>query len=143
MTLIIFPILTFFMKDLTAMLSQKILLVDDERLCADIIEEALLTKGAYQVEKASNGQEGLEKYKILMPDLVIMDIEMPVMDGYESSSRIKSFDPQAKILVVTGNPHHPSAQKTLDEGIALSVLQKPVRLVDLSRIIQENLPAYH
>jgi two-component system chemotaxis response regulator CheY len=124
-------------------LSQKILLVDDESMCADIIEEALLMKGAYHIEKASNGQEGLEKYKALMPDLVIMDIEMPVMDGYESSSRIKSFDPQAKILVVTGNPQHPSARKTLDDGIALSVLQKPVRLRDLNRIIQENLSAYH
>ena len=122
---------------------QKILLVDDERICSDIIEEALLAKGPYQVEKASNGQEGLEKYMTLMPDLVIMDIEMPVMDGYESSSRIKSFDPRAKILVVTGNPRHPSAQKTLDEGIAFSVLKKPIRLGDLSRIIQENLPSYN
>ena len=125
------------------MLSQKILLVDDERVSSDIIEEALLTKGMYYIEKAFNGQEGLEKYKSLMPDLVIMDIEMPIMDGYESSSRIKSFDPEAKILVVTGNPHHPSAKRTLDEGIALSVLQKPIRLGDLSRIIQENLQAYH
>jgi CheY-like chemotaxis protein len=123
--------------------SQKILLVDDESLCVDIIEEALLTRGAYQIEKASNGREGLEKYKTLLPDLVIMDIEMPVMDGYESSFRIKSFDPQAKILVVTGNPQHPSAKKTLDDGIALTVLQKPVRMRDLNRIIQENLPAYH
>jgi len=102
-----------------------------------------VSKGAYYVEKASNGQEGLEKYKALMPDLVIMDIEMPIMDGYESSSRIKSFDPKAKILVVTGNPQHPSAKRTLDEGIALSVLQKPIRLGDLSRIIQENLQAFN
>ena len=125
------------------MLSQKILLVDDERLSSDIIEEALLTNGVYYVEKASNGQEGLEKYKAFMPDLVIMDIEMPIMDGYESSSRIKSFDPKAKILVVTGNPQHPSARRTLDEGIALSVLQKPLRLGDLSRIIQENLQVFN
>ena len=68
---------------------------------------------------------------------------MPIMDGYESSSRIKSFDPKAKILVVTGNPQHPSAKRTLDEGIALSVLQKPIRLGDLSRIIQENLQAFN
>lgn len=48
-----------------------------------------------------------------------MDIEMPVMDGYESSSKIKSFDPKARILVLTGNPNDARAKRIMEEGIAL------------------------
>jgi len=70
-----------------------------------------------------------------------MDVEMPVMDGYESSSKIKSFDPNARILVLTGNATDCRARRTIEEGIALILLQKPVRLMDLNRTINENLPA--
>jgi len=119
---------------------QKILIVDDENTILDLISELLNIEG-YYIEKALNGQEALEKYKLFSPDIVIMDIEMPVMDGYESSSRIKSFDPEAKILVLTGNPNDSRAQRTLKEGIAFNLLKKPVRLKDLTQIIRENLPS--
>jgi CheY-like chemotaxis protein len=123
------------------MTPQKILLVDDERALSELISEGLLIKGDYDIEKALNGSEALEKYKEFLPDIVVMDIEMPVMDGYESSSKIKSFDPNAKILVMTGNPWCDRARKTIEEGIALSLLEKPVSLEDLNRTIRENLPA--
>jgi CheY-like chemotaxis protein len=97
-------------------------------------------EGGYDIEQASNGEEALAKYKAFMPDLVIMDIEMPVMDGYDSSSRIKSFDPDAKILMLTGNPGDTRADKTIKEGIALTILNKPIRLKELNHTIMENLP---
>lgn len=121
------------------MLQQKILVVDDERLLTDLMSESLQMVGHYDVEKASNGEEGFEKYKSFLPDIVLMDIEMPVMDGYESSRQIKSFDPNAKILVLTGNPSDSRAKKSLKEGIALTLLEKPVRLGFLNQIIRENL----
>ena len=124
------------------MIDEKILIVDDEKLISDLMSEALNLAGFQHVESAANGQEGLEKYKAFSPDLVIMDIEMPVMDGYESSSKIKSFDPRAKILVLTGNPGDVRARKTISEGIAVTLLEKPIDLIDLSRIVRENLPVY-
>ena len=123
------------------MIAEKILIVDDEKFISDLLSEALNLAGFLNVERASNGKEGLDKYKELLPDLVLMDIEMPVMDGYESSSKIKSFDPRAKILVLTGNPGDSRARKTINEGIALSLLEKPIDLRDLNRIVRENLPA--
>ena len=132
--------LTFFSKVLI-MISQKILLVDDEITLTELISEGLKMEGEFDVMQACNGKEALEKYKQYLPDLVVMDIEMPVMDGYESSSRIKSFDPNAKILVLTGNPTDVRVRKTVLEGIALTVLEKPVRLRDLNNTILRNLPA--
>ena len=121
------------------MLQEKILIVDDETLLSDLLFEALQTQGYTNLEKASNGLEGLEKYKKFHPDLVLMDIEMPVMDGYESSSKIKSFDPDARILVITANPRDTKARKTVEEGIALTLLSKPLKLTKLFQTIEQNL----
>ena len=117
----------------------RVLIVDDEVHLSSLISESLEMEGDLTVESASNGLEGLEKYKTLQPDIVIMDINMPVMDGYESSFRIKSFDPNAKILLLTGNPNDLRARKTLEEGLALTILLKPLKLTDLTRIIRINL----
>ena len=124
------------------MVKKKVLLVDDEKTITELIMRSLKMMGDYSVERAFNGLEALEKYKSFLPDIVVMDVEMPVMDGYESSSQIKSFDPGARILMLTGNPTDYRARKTIQEGIALTLLQKPVTLMDLNRTISENLPAY-
>lgn len=122
------------------MLSSKILIVDDEKPVSTLMMEVLHREGYPNVEMASDGQEAVEKYKALLPDLVFMDIEMPVMDGYESCSRIKAFNPLAKILVLTGNPADSRARRTLEEGFASALLEKPLRLEDVRRIVRENLP---
>ena len=124
------------------MLPHKILIIDDENDISGLMLQYLQMEGYDKVDRASNGLEGLEKYKALSPDLVLMDIEMPVMDGYQSSCEIKAFDPEAKILVLTGNPNDTRAQKVLKEDMAFALLQKPYSLSDLGRIIQENLPAF-
>jgi two-component system chemotaxis response regulator CheY len=121
------------------MLRQKILIIDDERPLCELLLEALCLNGPYQVDHAPNGKEGYEKYKAFHPDLVVMDIHMPQMDGYESSRRIKAFDPCAKILVVTGNATDVRARQAVKEGIVLKLLQKPIRLKELSRVIEDSL----
>ena len=123
------------------MLPHKILIIDDENDIASLMLRYLRMEGYDKVDRASNGLEGLEKYKALSPDLVLMDIEMPVMDGYQSSCEIKAFNPEAKILVLTGNPNDTRAQRVLKEDMAFALLQKPYTLSNLGRIIQENLPA--
>lgn len=76
----------------------KILLVDDAAFmrmrCAK-----LLTENGYEVEEASNGQEGVDKYMAIKPDLVLMDITMPVMDGITAVQEIKNRDPEAKVVM--------------------------------------------
>jgi CheY-like chemotaxis protein len=121
---------------------KKVLIVDDEKSLSELIMESLTVLGGFSVESANNGREGFEKYKTFLPDIVVMDVEMPIMDGYESSNKIKSFDPKARIVMLTGNPGDFRARKTIEEGIALTLIQKPVKLMDLNRTISENLLAY-
>lgn len=78
----------------------KILLVDDAAFmrmrCAK-----LLTENGYEVGEAENGQEAIQKYQNYRPDLVLMDITMPVMDGITATREIKNLDGNAKIVMVS------------------------------------------
>lgn len=78
----------------------KILLVDDAAFmrmrCAK-----LLTENGYEVGEAENGQEAIHKYQSYKPDLVLMDITMPVMDGITATREIKALDPAAKVVMVS------------------------------------------
>jgi diguanylate cyclase (GGDEF)-like protein len=69
----------------------KILLVDDSRSMVMGMTSRLVSYG-HEVVSASNGQAALESFAIAAPDLVLMDIEMPVMNGFEAANRIRSFE---------------------------------------------------
>ena len=81
------------------MKKQKILLVDDE---PDILEflSYNLEKAGYRVETALNGIEGVKKAKIMKPNLILLDIMMPEMDGIEACSQIRKIDSLTNTLIV-------------------------------------------
>ncbi|MCM1089336.1 MAG: response regulator [Butyrivibrio sp.] len=78
-----------------------IMIVDDSRTSRRILREILERNGHTVVGEATNGEEGYLKYKELKPEVVTMDITMPVMDGVESLSLIKKENPDAKVLMIT------------------------------------------
>lgn len=78
----------------------KILLVDDA-LSMRVRCRKLLEKSGFGVVEADNGAKAILKYKVHKPDIVLMDITMPLMDGIESIKRLLRFDPSARIIVVS------------------------------------------
>jgi two-component system, chemotaxis family, chemotaxis protein CheY len=79
---------------------QKILVVDDAAFVRRrYVKE--LQSGGYDVEEAVNGSEALEKYKEDRPDGVLLDINMPVMDGLLTLHEILNYDPSARVAMVT------------------------------------------
>lgn len=80
---------------------KRVLIVDDAMFMRTSIR-LILEKGGYQiVGEAENGSEGVERYKELRPDIVTMDITMPVMSGIDALKAIRAFDPQAKVVMVS------------------------------------------
>jgi DNA-binding response OmpR family regulator len=78
-----------------------VLVVDDEAQVRRLIRDALERAG-YDVQEASNGTEGLERYRAKPADLVIMDIMMPGQDGFEGIKALCHEFPAARIIAITG-----------------------------------------
>jgi two-component system, chemotaxis family, chemotaxis protein CheY len=78
----------------------KILVVDDASFVRMQYRKSLVENG-YEVEEAANGVDALEKYRETNPDGVLLDINMPVMDGIVTLHEIMHLDPSAKVAMVT------------------------------------------
>ncbi len=106
---------------------------DDNRL----LYATTIAEAGYAVEEASNGQEALDKIGSKRPAVIIMDLSMPVVDGWEATRRIKA-DPRTKdivIIAVTGHATNYGLQQAREAG-AEAVLTKPCLPVDLLRTLE-------
>jgi len=80
-------------------MKHKILVCDDAEFMRTLIKDVLV-KGGYEIAgEAVNGLEAVEKYKALKPDLVTMDIVMPVKSGIDALKEIVAYDPKAKVVM--------------------------------------------
>lgn len=78
-----------------------ILIVDDSRTSRKVLRGILEENGHTVIDEAVNGQEGVQKFQACKPDLVTMDITMPVLDGMEALKMIKALKADAKVVMVT------------------------------------------
>lgn len=78
----------------------KIMVVDDAQFMRVRLSK-LLTGHGYQVTEAENGMQAVNTYRTLRPDAVLMDITMPEKDGLEALAEIRTFDPNAKVIMLT------------------------------------------
>ncbi|MDC2963356.1 response regulator [Gammaproteobacteria bacterium] len=111
-----------------------ILIVEDNELNRDMLSRRLIKKG-YQIEFAEDGKEGLEKIGNLKPDLVLMDIGLPVMDGWEATRKAKD-DPRTRdvpIIALTAHALEQDREKALGVG-ADDFDTKPV---DFKRLLEK------
>lgn len=76
----------------------KILVTDDAQFMRMMLKD-ILTKEGHDIVEAENGEMAIEMYKNEIPDVVTMDITMPVMDGISALKKIREFDPSAKVIM--------------------------------------------
>lgn len=96
----------------------KLLLVEDDANLCYIIQGGLEDMiGGYKVLTASNGEEGLAVWKAQQPDVIVADIEMPVMDGYEMVRRIREQDEHVPILFTSGRVSPKDVVKGYELGV--------------------------
>lgn len=122
---------------------EKILIVEDNLMNRALFRAVLLTSG-FEIIEAENGAEGVKAARAHRPDLILMDLQMPVMNGYEAG-RILKEDPETAripIIAVTAFAMDGDREKVLAAGFD-HYLSKPFVVQDLPKLIRECLAEVH
>lgn len=115
-----------------------ILITDDSRFMRDNLKNILLEAGHKVVGEAANGKESVELYQKLHPDLVTMDITMPVLSGLDALKQIVALDPKANVVMVTAIGKPEKVLEALNAG-AKNYITKPFEKEKVLEIIDELL----
>ena len=105
-------------------MAKNILICDDAAFMRMMIKDILTKNGYNIVGEAENGAKAVEKYSELKPDLVLMDITMPEMDGIEALKKIKASDPNASIIMCSAMGQQAMVIESIQSG-AKDFIVKP------------------
>lgn len=111
------------------------LVVDDEPSVRSTLCEILALEG-YQVHGAGSGEEALEVYECLLPQVVLMDIRMPGLDGVEVFRRLRCLQRDVRVIFTSGYSEDHLKEAALKEG-AIAFLTKPLDLPQLLDLVGE------
>lgn len=113
-----------------------ILIVDDSRTSRRILRNILEAAGFQVIGEACNGQEAVELYQQLKPEMVTMDITMPVMDGLEALQNIREKDCNAKVVMITAAGQKEKMTEAVKDG-AMEFLTKPFAAEDVIEVVNK------
>lgn len=119
-------------------MDKKIMLVDDAAFMRMMIKDTLSKNGYTNIIEANNGQVAVNTYAAEHPDLVIMDIAMPVMDGLEALKQIKSVDPSANIIMCSAMGQEAMVVDALKHG-AKDFIVKPFKADRIMKTVRSIL----
>ena len=116
----------------------KILVTDDSKMARKMVIKTLtdLLQDKVEIHEAQNGLEALELYKELLPKIVFLDLTMPVMDGFEALEKIKEFDRDAKVVIISADIQKLSMEKALQLG-AFNFVKKPIDATKMQQILEK------
>lgn len=119
-------------------MGKRILVVDDAAFMRMMIKDILEKNGYEVVGEAQDGQEAVEKYKELNPDLVTMDITMPEMDGITALKEIRNINPDAKVVMCSAMGQQAMVIDAIQAG-AKDFIVKPFQADRVIEAIQKVL----
>lgn len=117
-----------------------ILIVDDDSNIRDLIK-SFYDEYDFEMIEAVNGQEAVDMARACTPDLILLDIQMPVLNGYEAAAIIKNDEAvkDIPILVITGQGHGEMADRI--NGMYDGYVSKPFKKADLMKATMQCLPS--
>ncbi|WP_026368712.1 response regulator [Aminiphilus circumscriptus] len=120
----------------------RILIVDDSAFMRFMLQKILTDAGFDVVGEATDGSEGAELYKTLRPDVVTMDITMPILSGLEGLNRILRIDPEARVIMISAMGQKSTVLKALQSG-ALGFIVKPFDKIKVIDTVRDVLAFSH
>lgn len=116
----------------------KFLVVDDSEFARKVLIKVLNTLGGTLAGEAATGEDAVQKYKRLKPDLVFMDITMPGVEGIDALEMILHDDRQAKVVMVSSLSHHDLVENAMKKG-AKHFITKPVQKEPIEKVVKALL----
>jgi len=116
----------------------KVIIVDDEAHIRALIKKIVLSMGYVISGEGANGKEGVELYKKEKPDLVLMDINMPVKNGEDALKEIMEFDKNARVIMLTSVADIENVKKCIEYG-ACSYIRKDNPIGKIREMISERI----
>ncbi len=120
-------------------MQRTVLIIEDEKLII-VSTQMVLEAAGFHVESATNGEDGIAKAKSQTPDLILLDIMMPGIDGWETLTRLKRDSATAGIPVVifTAREHSRGHQKSTEMGAA-DYFRKPFEPDELIELVEKHV----
>ena len=100
-----------------------VIIIDDDNDVLDSLQELLESQGIEILGTADDGKKGAELYSIMRPNVVLLDLMMPNYDGFYGFKAIRKINPDAKIIITTGNPEQAEILQISFSDV--EVLRKP------------------
>lgn len=116
----------------------KVLICDDSILMRKKLKDSLSLCGCLEVIEANNGEKAVEMYKENNPNIVFMDIVMPIKDGIKAVEEIREFDNEAKVVMASSSGTKEHLRKAIEAG-AYEFIQKPWEQEQIAKIINNLL----
>jgi len=113
-----------------------VIVVDDDQDTVEVFCEYLILKGLDVIGKGYNGNEAVELYEKLKPDILLCDVMMPQYDGFYALKKIRSIDPNAKVIMVTADMTTDTEEK-LKELKATALVYKPYEIDGIIKTIDK------
>jgi YesN/AraC family two-component response regulator len=117
-----------------------VLLVDDEPHIRKFVGLILKSLGAQHIVEAGNGEEALAAYQRENPDLVLLDVNMPVMDGLETLEKLKALDPECVVIMLTSLSNRETVEKAVELG-AVDYIRKDTPKAEITKALEETIDA--
>ncbi len=117
-------------------MSKHVLIVDDDEAARNLIQAFFLNKNCDSAEVACDGRDALNKLKTYRPDVIVLDVMMPVLDGYGFVRELKQLEPLRKIPVVVLTAREMLRDVFVQEGVK-DFMTKPFDSEDLYRVVSK------
>jgi CheY-like chemotaxis protein len=112
----------------------RILLVEDNEMNRDMLSRRLIRKG-FEVDLAEDGQQGIDAAQRTRPDLILMDMSLPVLDGWEATRQLKDDPATASIPVLALTAHASEADR--DQALAAGCDDFDTKPIELARLLEK------
>ena len=112
----------------------KLLLVEDNEMNRDMLSRRLIRRG-FEVILAEDGEQGVAMAREAMPDLILMDMSLPVLDGWEATRRLKADDATRSIPIVALTAHAMSGDR--DKALAVGCEDYDTKPIELPRLLEK------